>query len=102
MIDETRWKMSGHALRRAAEMGVTEEEIAACLEEPEETFRSRKYRTPSHRRGRLTLGLSELKADGSRVVITVLYSSREAWESGLREHPVSDREVRFERSEVAA
>lgn len=65
------FRISKHAQRRMAEMGISSKELTETLRFPEEVTEGVKYDDLKYRRGRLTLSVSR---DG--VVITMLWRDR--------------------------
>lgn len=93
-IPEARW--SEHAKQRARELVlqcVPVGHIDKALTAPQEVFWSPKYECPNSRYGDVTLGWA-VDDDGHPVVVTVLPSSKAAWDRVHATGLVSDRECR--------
>lgn len=80
-LDPSKWKLSRHAAARILEMRLSPAEVAIVANRPEYRYWSNRQQSFIFARGNVALAVSDEKPDGSRVIITALWATAEAWEA---------------------
>lgn len=93
-LDADRYTISRHAAARIVDMALDVEEVIACITRPE-TIREAPLKYPGrvlHDHGRVTLAI-EPQPDGTLVVLTALWATKELWEADYA-LPCADGRIR--------